>query len=59
MTREGSVCVRERGADILGSVGPGRLALTVGHGGEGDQRRATSRKSERAMPGERERKVDE
>ena len=46
--RRECVCEREkdRGADILASAGPGRLALAVGHGGEGGQRRATRRKSE-------------
>jgi hypothetical protein len=50
---------RERGAGILGFVGPGRLALALGRGKEGGWHRATSRKSERAMPGEQERKADE
>jgi hypothetical protein len=51
--------MRERGNGILGSVVPERLALAVGCGGEGGRCQATSRKSERAMPGERDRKVDE
>jgi hypothetical protein len=33
--RRKRVCERERGADILGSTGPGKLALVVGPSGEG------------------------